>query len=958
MKKPVFKYAIALLSAIMLLPLLSFAFPAGAADGTAPEISVATWSSPAICCNAGETVNLSLCSVQFAAEGQVISGDKITWTGDKGKITSFSPAKAGVYPLTAASGKLSRKVYVVAKDPKDRDYVLYSNDFSADPMAELRKIQCSTGAKLEYDKAGKALVLDASNSDAAYVRVALPEFLDAFGDAVFSARLKLSDQKSSTMWGSMMFRIQNVASKKYYPYMQLCMRYNTTISSGLEVAQRNESNAWNVVKTTGTPTSLGGTFNEVTADFCGKTTNYTVNGKTYITYDSTWYDSGAMGFQVRALKMTVDSVKVCVNPNSSAVPVKYPGGYIDTRDVETGLAQPAAIVSFVKNSDDLEKILDNSPSAAIFTVKSDETGVYADVGGKKVALKDAVGALGGKIIPGFSVGDEASAAALADYLKSRNMRDVYLVSSKKTCIAAVRDVWPYPYSVLDMTDGLGEVSAAKDGITECGCRSVILNSADCTRENVQFLQQRYLTVWTDAGNTETSVAAAINRGVFGLIAADRALAESCMKKFYCENTITREVNIIAHRGVTWMHQENSVEGAVDAFEFGATSVENDVHMSKDGVLIVMHDTTIDRTSDGKGYIVDMTAEEILSHKLVYNTSVDPEDIPTLDRFLGAFADTDKTIVIEYKPSSAKMAQPLAEMIKKYKMENRVVIISFYPAMLAAMRQYIPGISCAWLESTIVAKEEDPLEALVTVASTLQQNNQALSPAFNYVNLAFSKDFVARGITSWLWTVNDLVLVDTYISQGYIGITTNNSQWITYYPKTLTAEEKDGRYTVTDHTHGKIDFNVTGTAEAVIIDDGGTGAVWNGAEGTFTGTSDGTADAFFRYTFRTTSKQYYTLVTDVMKVNVTAEKTEVTENTDTSEGTDGPESTTVPGSESTTAPETSENDLTTVPGSSADAPETTGEAAPAGKGVPVILICAIAAAILLCGCLGVIIFRRK
>src|SRR5690348_3734502 len=89
-----------------------------------------------------------------------------------------------------------------------------------------------------------------------------------------------------------------------------------------------------------------------------------------------------------------------------------------------------------------------------------------------------------------------------------------------------------------------------------------------------------------------------------------------------------KVRGIAHRGYPVKYIENTLPSFQAACDLGFTQLELDVHLSKDGVPIVMHDKSIDRLTDGKGYIKDYTAEELRGFRIGGT-----EIIPTLEEAL-------------------------------------------------------------------------------------------------------------------------------------------------------------------------------------------------------------------------------------------------------------------------------------------------------------------------------------
>jgi hypothetical protein len=315
----------------MLLPMLLSAVPASAAG----EIEVG-FSSPAICTDAGKAVDLTKVSVQFEAGASIIAPADIVWKDGNNTVTAYTPAEKGVYPLTATANGKSKTVYVVAKNANESEYVLYEDDYSAKPdLSKFRVIQQPAGTTFGYDEAEGAIYLDASNDGANHMRVLLPSYLDAFGDAIYTARVKVTKQTADSRFGAMIFRLQDPSGKKI-PYMQNAFRYNISASNGLEIAERTAADAWNVTKKGPVTGVTGGSYFDVTVNFCGTTATSTVNGKTYLTETNTPYDAGAMGFQIRGARLTVDSVKITVNLGSK---VSKPRPQLrDTRDPESNIA--------------------------------------------------------------------------------------------------------------------------------------------------------------------------------------------------------------------------------------------------------------------------------------------------------------------------------------------------------------------------------------------------------------------------------------------------------------------------------------------------------------------------------------------------------------------------------------------------------------------------------------------
>ena len=119
--------------------------------------------------------------------------------------------------------------------------------------------------------------------------------------------------------------------------------------------------------------------------------------------------------------------------------------------------------------------------------------------------------------------------------------------------------------------------------------------------------------------------------------------------------------IWAHRGASAYAPENTLEAIELALRMGADGIELDVHRTRDGKLVVIHDETVDRTSNGSGYVKDMTCAEL--KKLDFSNGFEKyrgARIPTLKEVYGMLRSTQALINVEIKCTicSWNAARPL------------------------------------------------------------------------------------------------------------------------------------------------------------------------------------------------------------------------------------------------------------------------------------------------------------
>ncbi|MEC4019085.1 glycerophosphodiester phosphodiesterase [Streptomyces sp. H27-D2] len=191
---------------------------------------------------------------------------------------------------------------------------------------------------------------------------------------------------------------------------------------------------------------------------------------------------------------------------------------------------------------------------------------------------------------------------------------------------------------------------------------------------------------------------------------------------------------IGHRGVMGVEPENTLRSFVRAEQEGLDVIELDLHLSKDGALVVMHDADVDRTTDGKGPIADFTLAEL--RELDAGRG---ERVPVFEEVLDAVRSP---VQAEIKDVAA--AQALAEVMHRRELVDRVDVISFHDAALAETSKLVPGVRTALVASRYGLDVID--RALAVGAGMLVLNIRRLT--LELVERAHAADLKVIG-----WTVN-------------------------------------------------------------------------------------------------------------------------------------------------------------------------------------------------------------
>ncbi|WP_448321597.1 glycerophosphodiester phosphodiesterase [Streptomyces sp. CO7] len=146
--------------------------------------------------------------------------------------------------------------------------------------------------------------------------------------------------------------------------------------------------------------------------------------------------------------------------------------------------------------------------------------------------------------------------------------------------------------------------------------------------------------------------------------------------------------VIGHRGVMGVEPENTLRSFVAAEKAGLDVIELDLHLSKDGALVVMHDATVDRTTDGTGAIAEQTLDELRALD-----AGSGERVPVFEEVLDAV-----TAPLQAEIKDVAAAQRLAEVLLRRDLVERVEVISFHAEAVEEIARLVPGVRTALVAS--------------------------------------------------------------------------------------------------------------------------------------------------------------------------------------------------------------------------------------------------------------------
>lgn len=226
---------------------------------------------------------------------------------------------------------------------------------------------------------------------------------------------------------------------------------------------------------------------------------------------------------------------------------------------------------------------------------------------------------------------------------------------------------------------------------------------------------------------------------------------------------------IAHRGGGALAPENTLAGFRLAARMGYRAAEFDVMLTADGVPVVIHDETLERTTTGRGRVADLEWKTIAGADagVRFHKAWMGEKVPRLEEVLALCAALDLGINVEIKPAAGHdemTGRIVAETVKRLWPSDRPLLLSsFSPAALVAARDAVPGLPRALLVEHIPADWAERLQALACVA--LHARADDLLP--NVV-----AEVRAAGVPLAAYTVNSAGLAEQCFGMGLAALFTD------------------------------------------------------------------------------------------------------------------------------------------------------------------------------------------
>jgi glycerophosphoryl diester phosphodiesterase len=235
--------------------------------------------------------------------------------------------------------------------------------------------------------------------------------------------------------------------------------------------------------------------------------------------------------------------------------------------------------------------------------------------------------------------------------------------------------------------------------------------------------------------------------------------------------------IWAHRGASAAAPENTMAAFRAAAAAGADGIELDVHLSRDGVPVVIHDETVERTTDGRGAVARMGLAQLqqLDAGAWFAPAFAGETVPTLEAVF-AWAAHRLRLNVEIKAVSAGLA--VVELLRAYP-QVRVLISSFDHTLLEQLRWQNPDLPLGFLVDSRFWRR--------AVLRAVGCRAESVHPRFDLLSRPLLADCQRHGLAVHCWTVDRPDLCSSLRRQGVAGVFTNDPDRIVRHLRNFVGQ---------------------------------------------------------------------------------------------------------------------------------------------------------------------------
>lgn len=228
--------------------------------------------------------------------------------------------------------------------------------------------------------------------------------------------------------------------------------------------------------------------------------------------------------------------------------------------------------------------------------------------------------------------------------------------------------------------------------------------------------------------------------------------------------------VFAHRGASLYAPENTLSAFQTALEQGAPAMETDAKLSTDGEVVLIHDQTVNRTTNGKGRVSDFTLVELkeLDAGCFFGPQFAGETIPSLREVFEVFGKRlyYNIELTNYRTPWDNLVKKVVELVKEFHYEENVLFSSFYPLELTQAKRLLPEVPLAFIEinKPVTRKLSGWLHQLLP---------DIIEPTYTYLDEAYVQKQRGWGKRIQVYTVNRPEEIRKMVRLGVDGIISDN-----------------------------------------------------------------------------------------------------------------------------------------------------------------------------------------
>ncbi len=566
---------------------------------------------------------------------------------------------------------------------------------------------------------------------------------------------------------------------------------------------------------------------------------------TTLSLTSDW-DVGGVGLAAGGAEVAFDNfvfrrIEVEEIPPAQVAEVYIPG---------TGIVNPPAVIANIDSTAAYQALTGaQTPTTALFHVNEN----LDIVSGSAVidTLDNAVATLNNSI-PAFFIDSQQTAAAIAGFINERQMSDAFIVASRQNAslVKAVRQQCPSIRGAIWMDSNpttLAEKVAAQN-IVNNNLANLLILPETIDVEDMDYYNRRSISVWGQVQST-AAVYAAIANGYNGVVIEDYSTAYQVYESITA-TTVSGKPAVAAHRGHT-SYPENTLLAFEKAMEQGVKLIETDLRLSADGEIVLMHDATVDRTTNGTGNVASLTLTQI-KNLVVDNVNGYAEPVPTLAEMFERFKGEDMVMLCHINVTNATLRNRLAELLDEYGIGSQVIVFA-RSAQSSFSNTYLQNVS-------FIGGVSYPFSQAMGHTDAIKQLIEANSP-YNYMPIPFSAgvytdylgtgwDFCyalnARGMLPWVSTTNNRNTLNATLMtrDGFFAALTDYIGYASDYAYSISAENQTvtvGSSINLGHTLKSLDSSFDQTVQCRFLQLDGVDIEANG-----TASQSGTATIVYYY----------------------------------------------------------------------------------------------------------------